>query len=583
VPDVPSFAVDDGFAYSVPATSGPVAVGSIVRVPLGGRTVRGFVTAVSDHVPERTLRPLAAVSGDFPVFDTRLLQTARWVASHYIAPLAAVLARTAPPNLPRTRATVRQREVPGVDGPLVEWGKALAAGRRSRPRSVVTGVGYSELAASALAPILAAGRNAMVAVPTAEEATRFAADLETTFGKRVLLVTSQASAAVRTTAWSRAAGGGGFVLVGTREIALWPAGDLAAGVVIEEGRRAFKSPRTPTMQVRDVLRRRATVERFGLLFAGPVPTTEVLAGGAEIDQPAGRVWPLVEVVDRAEEPPGAGIVMERTRTAIRVVVRSGGRAFVLVPRRGYAPAFRCVQCRELRRCVQCGSAIDRTGQCRRCGASLGPCSECGASRFEALGAGIGRVVDDLRRSFGDAVTPMEGGGSVRVGTERDLVGVSDVDLAVAVDADGPILAPHYRAPEDALRLLARLALTVQRGRGKRCMVQTGDPHHPVIEALRFGKPFPFLDEVLAERAATQFPPVGEIIAIEAVEAEDADAVVRAAAEGATVLGPAPGPMGDRWLIQGADLHRTRILLRSAVQSLRDAGARVRIDADPVDL
>lgn len=115
------------------------------------------------------------------------------------------------------------------------------------------------------------------------------------------------------------------------------------------------------------------------------------------------------------------------------------------------------------------------------------------------------------------------------------------------------------------------------------MVQTGDPHHPVIEALRFGKPFPFLDEVLAERAATRFPPVGEIIAIEAVEAEDADAVVRAAAEGATVLGPAPGPMGDRWLIQGADLHRTRILLRPAVQSLRDAGARVRIDADPVDL
>jgi hypothetical protein len=60
-------------------------------------------------------------------------------------------------------------------------------------------------------------------------------------------------------------------------------------------------------------------------------------------------------------------------------------------------------------------------------------------------------------------------------------------------------------------------------------------------------------------------------------------VLRAAVADATVLGPAPGPIGERWLIQGADLHRTRILLRSAVQILRDGGARVRVDADPIDL
>jgi hypothetical protein len=60
-------------------------------------------------------------------------------------------------------------------------------------------------------------------------------------------------------------------------------------------------------------------------------------------------------------------------------------------------------------------------------------------------------------------------------------------------------------------------------------------------------------------------------------------VLRAAAVDATVLGPAPGPVGERWLIQGTDLHRTRILLRSAVQTLRDAGARIRVDADPIDL
>ena len=580
---MPSFAVDDGFAYSVPDTLGPVTVGTIVRIPLGGRKVRGFVTAVSDRIPQRSLRPLASVSGDLPAFDTKLLHTVRWAASHYVAPLATVLARTAPPNLPRSRASITLPDVPATEGLLAGWGRSHAENRRSRPRYVVTGGGYSDLVIPAVAPILAAGRNAIIAVPTAAEATRFAADLKTVFGRRVLLVTSQMSAAVRTTAWSRVVGSGGFVLVGTRELALWPAGDLAAAIVVEEGRRAFKSPRTPTIQVRDVLRRRAAVERFGLLFAGPVPTTEALAGGMEIERSAGRVWPLVEVVDRGEEPPGAGVVMERTRTAIRAAVRSGGRVFVLVPRRGYAPAFRCVRCRELRRCPECGAAVDRDGTCRRCDAVLGLCANCGGSRFEALGAGIGRVVEDLRRSFGDEVTPVGDGGVVGVGTERDLVGVSNLDLAVAVDADGPILAPHYRAEEDALRLLVRLALTVQRGRGKRCIVQTGDPRQPVIEALRSGVPFPFLDDVLAQRASTGFPPIGEIIAIESSGSDNADTVLRAAAVDATVLGPAPGPVGERWLVQGTDLHRTRILLRSAVQTLRDAGARIRVDADPIDL
>src|SRR5690606_25600803 len=44
VPNLATFAVDDGFAYRVPDTLSGVETGSLVRVPLGGRRVRGFVT-----------------------------------------------------------------------------------------------------------------------------------------------------------------------------------------------------------------------------------------------------------------------------------------------------------------------------------------------------------------------------------------------------------------------------------------------------------------------------------------------------------------------------------------------------------
>ena len=88
VPDVPTFAVDDGFAYEVPESLATLDVGDIVRVPLGGRKVRGYVTSVREGTPERTLREVAARSGKQGVFDPALLRSLRWVATHYVAPVS---------------------------------------------------------------------------------------------------------------------------------------------------------------------------------------------------------------------------------------------------------------------------------------------------------------------------------------------------------------------------------------------------------------------------------------------------------------------------------------------------------------
>ena len=99
VPDVPSFAVDDGFRYAIPPDI-DVEVGAMVRVPLGGRKVRGFVVGIESG-EERDLKPIRARSGKRAIFDARLLQTLRWVAHHYVSPLSTVLKRAAPPNIPR--------------------------------------------------------------------------------------------------------------------------------------------------------------------------------------------------------------------------------------------------------------------------------------------------------------------------------------------------------------------------------------------------------------------------------------------------------------------------------------------------
>jgi primosomal protein N' (replication factor Y) len=585
VPDLPTFAVDDGFAYRVPEDLIGLELGSIVRIPLGSRRVRGYVASIRKGETS-SLKPVISVSGDQPIFGDALLQTLRWAALHYVAPLSVLLARAAPPNLPRGKGRAPKSAVPGLTSPLPEVSESAASGARVRPTCYISAGPYASVVAQLANAPLHSERNVAVVAPTVDEANALADRLREVYGDRVIYVSSALAAKDATKAWVRAMRHSGLLVVGTPEIALWPLGAPAMWIVVEEGRRAMKSKQTPTLQVRDLVRRRALVERTSVVFLGPVPTLDTLAKGAAVVEPPGRVWPLVELIDRREDSPGGRSLSSRTVHAIRQVVKRGGQVFVFVSRRGYAPAFRCVRCRELRRCPECGSGPDRGDRCKRCGASLGPCTECGGRRFEPLGAGMGRVAEEIQKQIGeDRVGGVGSGRQVIVGSERDLPYVPETALTVAVDADSLLMAPNYRAEDDAIRLLVRVAATVARGTGRRCLVQTGQPQHRGLDALRSGHPIEFLNALNRERERDHLPPAASLIAIEVVgdttaQSDDLEVLV---SDTVQVHGPETGGGRTRWFVQGDSIHGSRIQLRSIVQRWRDANLKVRIDADPIDL
>lgn len=564
VPDIPTFAVDDGFTYSIPDGM-PVAVGSMVRIKVSGRRRAGFVTAVFPRPADRKLLAVDAVSGNTPVFDENLLDVCRWASTHYVAPLSTVLRRTTPPNVPRSVAI--EESDPGTGS-----GRMLV---------VVSAAPHTEAVMEALST---SGPRPIV-VPTAHEAIELADALSAVSNTPVVVATSSMPGKDVTRAWAIACHDPDAVLVGTREIALWPVASARGWIVVEDGRRVMKSPSTPTLNVREIAHRRCQTTSGDLTIVSPVPTLESLHIGATVDHPPGRAWGSVEVVDRTEEPPGSSLLTTRVRHAITTAVTAGSPVFVLVTARGYAPAFRCLACSELRICGSCGTHATASDTCRRCGESLQACSSCGEHRFGPLGAGIGLLVEDVSR-FVDPrlVGTAEDSRIVVVGSERDLVGRSGVGLGVVVDFDGMSGAPHYRATEDTLRLLVRLGQAVERGSGHRLIIQTSRPDQELLKALVSGHSEHFLAEELERRKAADFPPFGSLIAIEVDIDHDADDAIRAAVGGsAAVRGPARMRDRMRWLIQGDDLALARISLRSAVGELRQQGARVRVDADPIDL
>lgn len=557
----------------------------MVRVPLGGRRVRGYVVEIGEREPTR-LRPIAALSMGVPIFDKNLLTSLQWAANRYVAPLPVVLERASPPNritvLPDPPSAHSESVIP--EHPLADWAQAASTGKRPSTVAYITKwweMGWLQAIAG---PVLNQGRSAAVIAATADEVAILASEVRRFSSEALTVVSPEMDDATVTASWASVQRPG-RLLIGSPRVASWPVAGLSVAVALEEGRRAMKDRQTPTVAVRELLRTRSTVERFGLGFVGPTPSLETLAAGATPIRATNRAWAPVEIVDRREEAPTPGVIGPTAVAAIRAVAGRGGRVFVFAHRRGYAPAARCEKCRTLRRCQVCGSRPEPSPVCPRCGASLGPCVVCGHDRFVPLGAGVGRVTEELGRLMPNRVSTSPGDTAVQVGSESDLARLDPQDLTVAVDADGLVLGSHYRSAEEALRILARLAGKVG-GRGSRCLVQTHLPEHPVLAALKKGDPLLFLESELGQRRQFGLPPAGELLVLEA-RGElpgGADTSVKEAAAGATVMGPATRNNGAvRWLLQAPDLNRSRHNLRSLVQRWRDAGVTVRVDADPIEL
>lgn len=476
------------------------------------------------------LKDLAGISGEESVFGVDLLETLEWAANHYVAPLSVLLSKVTPPNLPGKAELVGRipRRRPDKGHPLEELASWAASGRR-RPSQAIVGVWQRLDWLAAFGPLIAAGRSALIVAASAAEVDLIAGAARPIYGESLVSVGGEDDAVI-TTAWDSAQRAGSLV-VGTPRTATWQIADLGLVVVLEEGRRAMKERQTPTLHVRDVIRRRSLVEGFSTVFFGPTPSVEVLATGAEVSRVGNRAWPLVEIVDRSEEPPGSGLISDNVRAALRAVSGRGDRCFVFTFRK----------------------MVEQTVQ------------EINAR----LGAPVAAGHPDERL--------------ITVGTERDLAGIANLGLTVAANVDGMLMVPGYRSSEEALRQLARLANALAPGSRHRMMAQVMDPTSLIVETLRRGDPIPYLEQVLVERGRSGLPPSTEMLAIEIRDRvpEEADKTVRSLSS-VDVVGPLALENGKRWLVEGR-LAKARSELREIVGRWREAGATVRIDADPIDL
>jgi primosomal protein N' (replication factor Y) (superfamily II helicase) len=552
-----------------------VRVGTLVRINLNGRRVGGWV--VADDVtppPGVALRPISKVTGWGP--SAEVIELVAWAAWRWAGPKAALL-RTASPDfavrgLPADlcafRDHIRSRNAhkspEGDDDELIA--EAFEARRgilRLPPAADLLPV---VLHAAALGP-------ALVVTPSLAQAEELAPPLRA-LGFPSAVVPRQ---------WAQAAAGAPVVL-GARGAAWAPCPGLGSVVVLDGHEEALQQEQAPTWNAWIVAAERARRAGVPCVVVASCPSVENLAWpGARVVAPSRereRIgWPALEVVDRRRDDPRTGLYSPR----LVGLLRGGGRVVCLLNRKGRVRLLACATCRELVRCERCGATVslaDGTLTCARCGTSRpAVCLFCGSMRLKSLRVGVSRAREELELLVGQPVgevtaeTDLLPDTPILVGTEAVLRRVDRADAVAFLDFDQELLAPRYRAAEEAMSLLAVAARLVGgRTRSGRVMVQTRVPQHPVIAAALTADPARLAAGEIILRQALALPPATAVAVVSGPAAEEFLTGLR----GVEVLGPDRG----RWLVK-AGSHR---LLSDALAAVpRPVGVRLRVEVDPLRL
>jgi primosomal protein N' (replication factor Y) len=569
VPDVTG--LDKSFDYLVPAHLQPmVRVGTSVRVPLHGRRVGGWVVRVgppTGDVPVERLVPIISWTGEGPAAD--LVDLADWAADRWGAPrIRPFLVTASPPT--RVRAVGRGR--PAVVRHRPDASVGVRRLLTDHPAGGVVRVTPTDDVMPVLSAALELGR-VVVVHPSPAQAQLLAARLRG----------QGSSVAVMPHDWAAAASGVD-VVIGGRATVWAPAPGMAVLVVLDEHDESLQEERSPTWHARDVAIERTRRAGVPCLLVSPCPTVTALKWSgtrwlrpSPADEREG--WPTVEVVDRSDTEPWKRSLV--TSPLIEVLRDPSKRVVCVHNTPGRARLLACRSCRSLVACERCDASLaqadDGLLHCRRCATVRPPvCQVCGSTALANVRPGVTRLRDELEAAAGRSVTAVTAQlaadetlvGDVFVGTEAVLHRVREADVVAFLDLDSELLAPRYRAGEQAFALLVRAARLVgPRRDGGRLLVQTHLPQHEVVQAALHADPGRVAKLEAERRRSLMLPPFAALGHVSGA----------GAAEFVADTHLASAPDGDGFLVRAASWDDLGPVLAATP---RPPHSRLRVEVDP---
>ena len=497
----------------------PWPAGTLVRCPLGRRTVSGIVwgEAAGSDTPAERLRELAEVMDSLPPLPPSWRALVDFAAGYYQRGTGELALSVLPPELRKLTAVqvakrvARLQKSPPVapDGPLPLWPElsaeqtAVLDGLPAEGPVLLhgaTGSGKTEVYLRAAERALQACRQVLVLVPEINLTPQLEARFAQRFPDRVLVsLHSGLTPAQRLKHWLMAHLGLADLVLGTRLAVFTPLPRPGLIVVDEEHDPSFKQQEGARYSARDLAVYRGRLEGLPVVLGSATPSLESWQRSLEgryrrLSMPTrigGGVMPEVRLLDMSQQPRERGenapALAAPLLRAIEERIARGEQSLLLLNRRGYAPVLHCSACSWKSQCPHCSAwrvfhKLDRTLRCHHCGFTERvprACPECGNLDIAPVGRGtekleeqmaallpgarVARIDADTTRTKGSLDVQLaavhDGDVDVLVGTQMVAKGhdFRRITLVAAVNPDGALFASDFRAAERLFALLLQAA------------------------------------------------------------------------------------------------------------------------------
>ncbi len=563
--------VDREFHYRVPAALETAAeIGKRVKVPFGSKIIPGLIVGFSDKpaIPVARVKPVLEILDDEPLLNREILDLSRWLSRYYFCAWGQALFESVPAAVIKGKpGRIRRiKTASGTDseethlflspGPAPL--KLIKDTLKKRRNEIILFSGYSgvETVLFSLGGIdfcLEAGKQIIILVPEISMTSPIFRVIAEKYSGQVGVLHSDLSRGEHYEQWQRIKKGEVKIIIGTRSAVFAPAVNPGMIMVIDEEDDSYKQQETPRYHAREVALYRARLNQALVILSSAAPSLEtfhladtkkirMVAFPEKIDKP---FYPEVEIVDMGHERFKGKIISPPLEEAIRERIEKKEKIILFLNRRGFATVLACRHCGFVMRCPDCNVPMvfhqtDKTARCHYCNykkevASV--CPQCYSSYMRYFGLGTQKLEEIIKERFpGSGVLRLDSDSTRRRHDRIDILekfkkgesvfliatqmitkeewNFPRLTLAGVISADSGFNLPDFRSGEKTFQMLMQILTRLRKsGDGKKIIVQTLNPEHPVFQSIKNHQLKIFYEHELKFRKELNYPPFSHFVSI----------------------------------------------------------------------
>ena len=418
----------------------------------------------------------------------------------------------------------------------------------------VTSSGKTHIYFHLIKEILNEGKQVLYIVPELALTAQLVERFKKYFGNLVEVTHSGFSQNERLETWNNVAAQKTKIILGVRSSVFMPFQNLGLIIVDEEHETTLKqqdpAPRYHARESAVVLAKQFNAK---VLLGSATPAVESWHNAQMgkyglvnlTERYGGVAAQTIELVNISEAQKGSrmkGPFSSDMLDALEMVLKNKKQAIVFQNRRGYVPVTECGVCGWTPKCVNCDVSLtyytsSQNYRCNFCGFKnelITKCGACASTRLKLIGHGTERLEEELkihlptariarfdsestrnRKQMEKLIKDFETGElDILVGTQMLSKGLDfeNLDFVGVINADHLINFPDFRSVERSFQMLTQVAGRAgRRQKPGTVMVQTYQPWHKVLEALKTSDISTLYDWELQERLKYHYPPFTRVI------------------------------------------------------------------------